>query len=492
MPEKAADTIHFLKTLFNQCGIEAQNILKDDLYANGWPNVDIEKYSVIFTAFNIKPKNVASAAQNIQKNAKIILQGIKKWGNSLSNLEADIRLNNRPEQDAARDALQLKHDCRELSKWIEVLGRQKATLTGATEVISKHLTLTNLLAVANAEADTSRKSNDVFAGGLQVFRLLTDNGELLERDLNIHRLEKKAEKLENALQKMEFPAMPELAKVVLQCHITTCHTALNEIHLYIGTMSRSLVSEMRKVKELEENLGQLHEKSLPETLESLKQYAGRLRRYISEFEYKSQYIKDVVTISILLDNLTVFIEIFRNSYLPRLAEKTGRSGSPLDPYHLAGETGRIYFNGLKGLVRMMKVLFFAGGISGPLNEQTLAEKISIALTSCPYYYCKDEKQTEKIGVFIDSLISGYNKPHPYDALFLLIKNAIEAYGSLIEKDFLHFKTDKKTASQNNTNNSTATTIPGGVQLGRLISKIETRSAQISSLQPQNNILTAKK
>ncbi|OKY76569.1 MAG: hypothetical protein BM485_04910 [Desulfobulbaceae bacterium DB1] len=491
MPEKAADTINFLKILFHQCRTEAESVLRGDRIVTPWAAVDIEKYNPMLTALQINSWQVATAAQNIHKNAKTLLQDGKKWENILSNLEADIRLTNRPEQDASREALHLKHNCRELLHLLTILRQQKAVLIEAAEIILKHLSLANLLNVASAVVDTSKKNNEIFNEGLRVFRLVTDNRELMASDLNIHRLTIKAEKLEAALQEIQLPGIPELAKVVLQCQIDICHSAINEIHLYLGSISRTLVPEMRKIKEIEEELHHVHDKSIPETLEALDRNAGKLRRHIGEFEYKSQFIKDARVISILLENLAVFIDVFRDSYLPHLAGKIDKSGSSLNPYMFAEETTSSYFHGLKGLFRLIRLLFFSRCKNGPVNEQTLTAKISIALTSCPYYYCKDEKQAAKIADFIDSLIDGYEKPYPHDDFFQLIKNAIEAYGSLIEKNFSHFETGDKTAAQDETGGTAATSALGGLPLGRLIGKIEVRTVQLNSLQPQNTSPTAK-
>ncbi|MFZ5759066.1 MAG: hypothetical protein ACOY32_05445 [Thermodesulfobacteriota bacterium] len=482
MTQQSAETITFLRTLFQQARGAARKILGDERIVAQWGDVDIDRYRSVLTVLGINHSDLALAMQNIHKNARAILQDIVKWENRLSNLEADIRLGNRPERDTAAEALLLKSDCRDLPQQLDILRRQDALLSDAAVTIRKHLDLGNLLTLATVLEDQSKKSREIFDKGLLFFRLVTDNRFLMANENNIHRLTHKAEKLEKDLDALEFPRLPELARVALRCRLDTCRTALKEILLHAAVINRTLLLELRKIHNIEEGLKRTRENTLAATLARLEENARKLRSAISEFEYKSHLIKEVQTISLLLDNLTVFLEAFRDSYLPHLSTKIQQVGSPLNPHRLAEGVGKTYFNGFKGLFRLLKLLLAGGGADGPLNEQTVAEKISIALTTCPYYYCTDHHQGALIDDFIDSLLIGYAKPFPYSDLLQLIRDAIATYGERIEKDFSSFTTVPKTDDPNATAGTAATVPPPGAQLGRLINKIEVRALQLNSHQ----------
>lgn len=480
--QQAAATITFLRSLFQQARSTALKILGDDRIVAQWGDVDIDRYRSVLTVLGIDHCALFLATQNIHKNARAILQDLVKWENRLSNLEADIRLGNRPERDTAAEALLLKSDCRDLPHQLDILRRQNALLSDAAVTIRKHLALDNLLALATVLEDKSKKSREIFDKGLLVFRLVTDNRSLMGNGDNIHRLTHKAKKLEKDLDAIEFPRLPELTRVALRCRLDTCRTALNEILLRAAAINRTLFPELRKIHNIEEGQKRTRENDLAETLARLEENARKLRGTISEFEYKSDIIKEAQTISLLLDNLTVFLEAFRDSYLPHLSMKIQQVGSPLNPHQLAEGVGKTYFNGFKGLFRLLKLLLAGGGADGPLNEQTVAGKISIALTTCPYYYCTDHQQGALIDDFIDSLLIGCAKPFPYNDLLQLIRDAIATYGERIEKDFSSFTTVPKTDDPNVTAGTAATVPPPGAQLGRLINKIEVRALQLNSHQ----------
>lgn len=478
--ENTEKTIAAIKALFSQCRSEAQGVSNDPVVRQ-WSTINIEKHAAALTDLGINHQEVAAAVRGYQKTVDDTLQEVTRYENELSNLEADLRLNSLAANETHKLLVKLRDDTKELQAPLARVRQYRSILVDAAQNIQKNLSLKNLLQLARTDAARSNKEREKFDNGYMVFKLVTPDHDFKENFFNIHDISANADRIEAKFHKLELPAIPELAKVILMCRIDTCYEALKEIHHFLAFINCSLKSEIARLDIINEDIRSLKSQPFSVILESLAKEGEKLGRNINEFQHKAKFIKEIENIDQLLENLRTLYESLRYSYFPHLAVTMNEPGFRLNPRVMSSEIGRGYFSGLRGIIRRFRLAFSTSDVSGrPLDEEILTQKIFIALSSCPYYYCGDNEDAIRIAGFIDSLISKFKKPYPHDDLHRLIKDAITTYGSLIEKDFAQCKAEKRPDPAE----EDSPFLPDSpeVLLGRLLVKIEAGSAHLRSLQ----------
>ncbi len=480
--ENTEETIAGIKTILSQCRSESQGILSDPIVRQ-WSNIDIEPHAAFLADLGINRQEVASAVSGYRKTVGDTLQQVTRLENELSNLEADLRLNSLADNEAQRMTRKLLTAARELQVHLARIRKSKEILVAAAKDIQEKLSLNDLLQIARAEAARSAREREIFEKGYMVFKLVTQSNNSKEDFLNVHDVSAKADRIEAKFRQLDLPAIPELAKVILICQIDTCYEALQEIHHFLAFINRSLKGEITQIDIINEDIRSLRSKPFAIILESLAKEGKKLGRNISEFQYQANFIKEIENTEQLLENLQTFYESLRYCYFPHLGVAIKEKGFCLSPQVIAAEIGSGYFRGLRGIIRRIKLALSTTDSSQRLDEEILSQKIFIALSSCPYYYCGNSEDEARLPAFIDGLISKFSKPYPYEDLYRLINEAITAYGSLMEKDFAQFKAEKRQDPAED--NSPSPPNSAEVLLGRLLNKIAAGSARLRSLQNHN-------
>ncbi|MEW6519431.1 MAG: hypothetical protein AB1461_08460 [Thermodesulfobacteriota bacterium] len=478
--ENTEETIAGIKNILSLCRAESLGMVNDPVVRQ-WNSIDIEQHAALLVDLDLNPRELLATVAGYQKTVDEMRQQVTRLENELSNLEADLRLNSLSADEAGRLTGKLQHAVQELQTPLARIRQHRAILVAAAKAIQETLSLKNLLQIARAAAARSNREREMFEKGYLVFKLVTPDNNFKEDFLNIHDVSAKADRIEAKFRKLELPAIPELAKAILTCQIDTCYESLQEINRFLAFINHSLKDEITRIDIINEDINAFKAKPFSLILESLAGEGEKLGRNINEFHYKANFIKEIENIDLLLDSLQTFYESLRYSYFPHLAATMNTAGFRLNPQVIAAETGRSYFRGLRGLIRRIKLALTAMDNRGRLDAAALSQKIFIALSSCPYYYCGVNEYAARITAFIDGLISTFSKPYPYEELHRLIKEAIATYGSLIEKDFAQFKAERRpdTAADGDTASPQQTP---EVLLGRLLDKIEAGAAHLRSLQ----------
>ncbi|MCK9297039.1 MAG: hypothetical protein M0P70_18385 [Desulfobulbaceae bacterium] len=477
--ENTEETIAGIKTILSQCRSESQGILSDPIVRQ-WSNIDIGPHAAFLADLGINRQEVASAVNGYRKAVGDTLQQVTRLENELSNLEADLRLNSLADNEAQRMTRKLQTAAGELQVPLARIRQCKEILVAAAKDIQEKFSLRNLLQIASSDAARSAREREMFEKGYMVFKLVTQANNGKEDFLSIHDISAKTERIEAKFRQLELPAIPELAKAILNCQIDTCYEAFQEIHHFLAFINCSLKGEITQIDIINEDIRSLRAKPFAIILESLTKEGEKLGRNISEFQYKANFIKEIENIEQLLENLQTLYESLRYSYFPHLGVAIKAKGFHLSPQVIAAEIGSGYFRGLRGIIRSIKLALSTTDSSQRLDKEILSQKIFIALSSCPYYYCGNSEDAARLPAFIDGLISKFSKPYPYEDLYRLINEAITTYGCLMEKDFAQFKAEKRPDPAED--NSPSPPNSAEVLLGRLLNKIAAGSARLRSLQ----------
>lgn len=479
--EKTEDIIINIKKILSFCRAETHNIL-DDPIIKQWDKINLEEHTTFLADLGITYNELHGATDGYKKTAQSSLQRVANFENELSNLEADLRFNSLSAVKSCHNAQLLLREVKELHEPLSRIQQYRKIVTCAAQDIKEQVSLKNLIQLSRADLARFDGDSDAFENGYSFFTLVTNDSALRDSSANIHDLADKTEKLEIKYHKLELSEIPKLPLFVLTSQLETCFNALKDIHQFLGYINRMNQIEISQIDSINQEIRDLKKQQFSVILVSLAKEKKKLIKTIQEFRYKTKFIKEIKKINILLESLNIFYNSLRYSYLPHLISITKDSNSPLNPLIFSATKAADFFRGFKGFIHRIKSYFFASITAVPLNKETLTQKIFVALSSCPYYYCTGKtEENVKLPDFVDSLINQYRKPYPYDDLHKLIMKTITDYGSLIEKDFDQFKTEE-TAGGENKDEAEPTSQPLELMLGRLQGRIELGVSHIKSLQ----------
>ena len=146
-----------------------------------------------------------------------------------------------------------------------------------------------------------------------------------------------------------------------------------------------------------------------------------------------------------------------------------------------------YFSGIKGLLRIIKLLFGSAGSKKMVNETELKEKLQKILNTCSLYCSNNKDAIEEMREFIHGHLEMYHKPFPYNGLFDVCKKTLGLYGETVERTIFSYQIDPlrikngKDESPPEQNHSSVKQI----SLGRLIARIEAHTSALQKIQSDN-------
>lgn len=480
--EKTQQLLAQITSYIHQCKSAAHGILNDPSIRQ-WDTVLIDQHSTILTSLEISPDDLHYAATNYQKTAEKLVKEVARWENAKGNLEADIRLTGIPPQKIEGEISKLLSDCRQMQNHVEQLNKFRKILAGTAQIIQQNLSITTLTPLAKIGQPIKKKN--LFNEGLAVFAMITKDPHLKSSTLNIHDLAEQGASISVKFSKLELPDMPSIAQLIIKGHVDTCKTALEEANSFLLFCERLCSHELHNIEKFMEDLDDLKKHNFAKILSSMPDMAQTLRHHISTFEHKSRTMKEIRRMTLMLSNLQNIYSAIRYSYLPSIAERVTDKNTSFHPDIFAAAISRHYFHGIRGFFRLMRSFLTTKKKRGALTEIDLTDKISIALSTCPYYHAKEKNNIAKTLQFIDNLISDYSRPFPYDDLTVILKNSIATYGSMIEKDFYKFKPDGLTIHEDEETEK-KTPKDNMLPLGRLLDKIEIQAHRFKTLQPQQH------
>ncbi len=478
--KKAKETLIKVTAYLNQCKAAARGILDDPVVLQ-WDNVRIDKHTSVLTDLEIFPDDLYFASDNYHKTANQLLEETARWENARGNLEADIRLNGIDPDKALSEAAKLLVDCQQMQELLTKIADYHEILIGTAELIQQNLSITTIIPLALI--GQARKKKKAFNNGYDVFSMVTKDPILKSSTLNIHDLSDQATSIATKFSQLELPDMPLLTKAIIEAHMETCLTALEDANSFLVFCGQTCKQDLQNIKTFTDSIEDLKKQSFSIILSSLQEKSQTLRGYIATFEHKSRTMKEVRRMTFLLSNLQSTYSAMRHSYLPYITAQTTDKNSPLHPDIFAAEISKNYFKGVRGFIRLIRLFFSTTKESGVLSEIDLTDKISIALSTCPYYHAQGKNDLAKMVQFTDNLISYYKKPFPFDDLSVILKKSIETYGVMIKKDFYKFKPDGlKIHDDEEQGKDTENNKP--LRIGRMLGKIEIQAHRFNALQPK--------
>ncbi len=469
------NTLEKIKKFLDRCRKEA-NLSLDDAVAAQWEKVDFVSLEYLLVDLGIKANPDVECKQYSKKAEKIIKKlDIREI--ELGNVEADIRLSSVNYEKAKMEAQELAVKCRSLESLLaEMLGHREK-LHNSASIIKDNLGPHTLIGLAEKRIEP--KSRESFKIGYKHYLIVSGEKGEAGNNATLKEYFQAVSVLQKRISKIELPELPPIIKYIIQQQIDICYEAGSMIKIFLDFCGESFREELEKINNFKKKLEELSRKNIPDIIDNTEEQADVLAQIIRNFFYKSYLIKELVKVEMLLDNLRHFLHLFKGDCLKNLNGELSASDSALNPDALADQFSVEYFSGLKGVIRMLKLLY--GSLKGQktISEIELQEKLSTIIRTCFFYSCDEQDAAEKISNFINGHLEGYQQPFPHDELAERAKKAIKAYSEAVEKYIYHIMINPL-PTENGVDDDQSK--PRPISLGRLIGKIEARTAVLAKIQ----------
>lgn len=453
-----------------------QNILKKyrDRQLTQWDNVNFEKYSDEITLFGL-PAGMERARDQHHKLSLTILKQIEKFENELGAITLDIQRKVISPEKALFLAEKTDLESADLEKSASEWSSYAQCLLEANRLLREKLTVSSLLTLACSVVNKNKKA--MVEEGYSFYLSITLDKPSTGNLPTLQGYFTQAVQLEKILRDIDLGSLAGLPAAIVNQQLKTAINATDQLKLFIEGFRQNLPGECQAISDIQNQLTELHNAEVSTCLEEIEQLTAKLSKNLISLRHKKRSYKQYEFLPLILQEVKKFHDAMISRIIPDLKEKIAKPGSPLNPATLATELAAEYFMGLKGFIRAVKHLFGSLGGRQTVRLADLQQTIFTVLTTCETYYGNADSEIGKLQNFLDEQLEGYSKPFPHETLFQLLKKSIHLYGSGVEKYLLGCKMDSSLPVDED---GTISSSGQGGTLGRLLSKIEIRTANLNA------------
>ena len=436
-----------------------------------WQDCNFNNYGHILGFLGL-PDTIAEVRDQLPQKAAKILKHIEKCENELGALDIDIRRKTIQPHKALGQAQKMVQECATYQNTVKKWRDQTTLLLDADKAFRERLSVRGLLPLAR---ELGRRTGAMVDEGYNFYRMVKDEGDQGDTP-SLHGYHTQAIDLEKRIRHIDLNSLSGLARAIVEHNLQIAMAATDQLKEFIEFFLKNLPGEISVVDKAQQELADLRETPAPVILAQIEAIAASLSRNLVGILNKAQSLKQIQFLPIVLEETRTFHYTMKNTILPELKRQINAPGSPINPNTIAAEKTADFFMGLKGFVRAVKLLFSAAGGQKAIKSEDLHQILIDLLNTCEIYYGNSRKDVARLHKFIDAKLCDFEKPFPYEGLFLTAKETIGTYGSRLEKLLYGFETTDCSTDDKDEKPSPAhkTTV------GRLIAKLEVRTANLES------------
>ncbi|OGR06216.1 MAG: hypothetical protein A2511_03760 [Deltaproteobacteria bacterium RIFOXYD12_FULL_50_9] len=418
---------------------QAVAAINDDPVLRQWFAIEYKSYTTALSFFNLDAMELRNTRKNYNEIISKIFKQIEHCENELGNLNTEFIHNKKGnnirivgqinEMQTTCSTLQdLKKDLRELAQIFH----------NADQKIRSSLKSDHRAALTRFCAGNKFDSFDL---GCRLYEMASEDETDPKRPPLLTELFLKANELQTALERLELPNMPGVAREIIMFQIEKAIRACQMIKDFSEEAAKLLGADIKQIQALKIELGQCNQAELTVILNQGPVLIETLSKSFINLNYLSHLLNHLIFFTEQLYDLKMFYKVLRIDFLPALTGKADRPDSPLNPTCLAEDKANHFFSGISGLIRTIKMLFASLSGKKVVSDLELRNKITETIKHCPIYFSKKPTDLARMEEFIHGYLDGFSKPFPYDSLFQVIKNVLAVYGDRIECFFNDFKID---------------------------------------------------
>ena len=472
--KQARETLSRCHDSLNSCREDIYQLLHNPAVTD-WKKIEFTQYADLFKSFCLSP-DILQARDKYENEADRISHLLQKLENEIGSFKAELSLRSTDEDKAKLMARQAEENCKSLQQPMSVLLSYRDILIDGVKTLREMLSLEQLIPLAHNRA---KKIND-FEIGMKVFRTISEEKQNTAGPENVSDLFERATKVQSQLEKLEFPDtdLPDLVREIVAYNTNICLSAVDQIRDFLDTISHDSEDELQPIKKIKKNLKAIHKEPLPRLLSGIDNQIDSLAKLISSYHMSAHLLDIVPIIASLLDDIFFYYLTIKNDLFAKLPFEASAPNSQLHPHTTARLLSQEYFNGFKGLSRMIRLMIISVlGRTKIINEKELEAMMIDFLKTCGIFYGTEKSDIAKLDKIIQSFLAPYSRPFPYNELHSLLKRALSDFGSLVEDYLFSFEVDTQKADELVATDTLQDT-GKKIRLGKLIQEIEVRIENI--------------
>lgn len=445
--------------------------LSTDPRVTQWNDCNFKNYTPVLSFLGLPDTMTETRDQHPARAAKI-LKHIEKCENELGALDIDIRRKTIPPLQAVSHAQKIAQECAAYQNTVKTWQDQVALLTKADKALRERLSVSGLLPLAR---ELGRRTAAMVDEGYNFYRMVKDESGQSDTP-TLHDYHAQAIDLEKRIRNIDLNSLSGLARTIIDHNLQVAMTATDQLKEFIESFLKNLPGEIAAVDKVQQELTSLRDSPAPAILEKIGTITASLSRNLVGLRNKAQSLKQIQVLPIVLEETRTFHYIMKNTIIPEMKRQIIAPGSPINPNTVAVEKTTDFFMGLKGFVRAIKLLFSAAGGQRAIKSEDLHQILIDLLNTCGTYYGNTQADIARLHKFIDGKLCDFEQPFPYEGLYQTAKEAINTYGSRLEKLLYSFETTDCSTDDKDEKPSPAhkTTV------GHLVGKLKVRTANLES------------
>ncbi len=445
--------------------------LSTDPRVTQWQECNFNDYAHILGFLGL-PSTIADTRDQHPTRTTKILKHIEKCENELGALDIDVRRKTIQPFKAVSQAQKIVQECATYQSTVANWRDQITLLTEADKTLREQLSVSGLLPLTR---EIAKRTAPMVDEGYNFYRMTKDENSQNDTP-TLHDYHAQAIDLEKRIRHIDLGTLSGLARAIVEHNLQVAMAATDQLKEFIESFLKNLPGEITVVDKAQQELTSLREIPAPQILAKIEAIATTLSRNLVGLRNKAQSLKQIQFLPIVLEETRTFHYTMKNTIIPEMKRRISAPGSPVNPNTIAAEKTADFFMGMKGFVRAIKLLFSAAGGQKSIKSEDLHRILLDLLNTCEIYYGNSKADVARLHKFIDANLCAFEKPFPYEGLYLTAKEAIGAYGSRLEKLLYSFETSDFSTDDKDEKPSQAhkTTV------GRLIAKLEVRTANLES------------
>ena len=435
----ALETLQSCQAFLLSCRKEMEAARKDP-HVRQWEKINFDQFSHLFLALNI-PTDLNRASRALPKVSKELQKIITRLDNDINNLLAEIKLGGKAESTVMKEARRIESHCRQdTAEMLKQLTQYRTMLHEATCTLQENFTMHSLVPLVREQL--SGKKRNLFDSGYEVYLII--NGEQ-DREIettnliNMHTFFDQAAAWQKKITEYEMPELAPIAAGLMEQQFSLCQEGLAQVKLTVNLLASLFGKEAASLDEFKQHISQLTTKGVTEMLNRIPDLTNELSACLRNFAAKKFLLQELEKVELLAENCQQFFNDISTQFIPFLQQEMAKERNILNPQTLATSRAKSYFKGMRGIWRIIRMIYKGLAGSPLISQQQLQEILAKALHDCHIFFTDQGKDAAQLHHYIKEPFRDFSSPFPAKELSSLLQRTLLTYTAVLQKVFFRFR-----------------------------------------------------
>ncbi len=459
--EELCATLRQLRRSLADWKTKVRALLNDKVIV-AWEDLDNDNLLALLTAFGVT-EDCNVIRKKLKPTAAAIDRQIDILDNEAGRLLTELEMGGADPATITAPMQKLQEESTALHKRVASLQAAGSVLQHADTAVRSKLGLATLLRAA--ARCTDNKSS--FQAGAKALVTLVGDGSGEPSQLEV--LQRKAENLTIAFREFDFPdGLPESITSTWEHYLDLVRGALDEIRTHLDDIRKRAGDIFLVVEEKPGELAKLAGLPIDQLLAAFNKEALAFAETVEGFEKQARLAQGLPAIANILSDIALFLRACKET-VPAALQQALAERDDINPKRLAAAEARTFFNGLGGIIRMVRLLGTSLIGGRMITERELATILATILQHCTLLGRVRKKGVSPCQRLIAEKLQSFKRPFPYEDIARLAHRLVSHYSFTLDKFFTALPIPENTGSDDDKKT---------IEFGKLVGRIEVRTATV--------------